>query len=539
MRSKSFTFALAASLGVFGSAGRPCLADGNGLDRSSDLLIPADGAQAPRSPQQKRADEYLAKAQAELEAGHFDTARRLAKEAAKMDVTFGLFDMRPEHLLAEIDRRERSPHPFNRVVGNRKVGAPRSLNSAVQSTSAGRMIRSSSSDNLKAQAIGLLDKGLLALEQKRFDDADRLARSASEMGVVWNQGDYRPENLLADITAQRTGVVPANQRTKTVKDGAFQLVGASQSPGSASLSNPASPWDSTPHAFRGSESHEEVGMPWNDAAKPGALAPSTAGRSAEVSADAQKLLEEAGQDLQAGRKEAARQRIARAYELMASTESLANAHNRSVPATWPSPLSTASASISSVKSNAESRSHARIDAPDDEVFLPLHDPYLGDQPLHTQKGTATELRLREATPPSTPIGSNDLPTATSPPRANSQVRQAVYNDNSRIPKGPERGDASQSVIATAGYASRSPSQSSDMAATNSAKPVAHAHDSSLLTHGEDFKPAKVAPPIAVQGRYAVPGRVPGATPSDPHRRPTPDGERPGFFRRMWGAMTGD
>ena len=52
--------------------------------------------------ERRRALELMRQATAELQANHLDAARRLAMQAAKLHATYSLFDVRPEHVLAEI-----------------------------------------------------------------------------------------------------------------------------------------------------------------------------------------------------------------------------------------------------------------------------------------------------------------------------------------------------------------------------------------------------------------------------------------------------
>ena len=43
----------------------------------------------------------------------------------------------------------------------------------------------------------------MALDQKRFDEAENFARQAAQLPVNWDRFDYRPENLLEDIRRER------------------------------------------------------------------------------------------------------------------------------------------------------------------------------------------------------------------------------------------------------------------------------------------------------------------------------------------------
>ena len=72
----------------------------------------------------------------------------------------------------------------------------------------------------KARAIELLDRGLLALDEKRFDDAEQFARQAAQLHVAWDKYDYRPENLLDEIRRQRPSVA-SRASVRPAADSAF------------------------------------------------------------------------------------------------------------------------------------------------------------------------------------------------------------------------------------------------------------------------------------------------------------------------------
>ncbi len=56
----------------------------------------------------RRALLLLRQATAEMQANRLDAARSLAKQAADLKATYSLFDVRPKHVFAEIERRERA-----------------------------------------------------------------------------------------------------------------------------------------------------------------------------------------------------------------------------------------------------------------------------------------------------------------------------------------------------------------------------------------------------------------------------------------------
>src|SRR5580704_14069922 len=80
---------------------------------SSDALGFADdggptGYELEGAEVRRRALLLLRQATVEMQANRWDAARSLAKQAANLNATYSLFDVRPEHVFAEIERKERS-----------------------------------------------------------------------------------------------------------------------------------------------------------------------------------------------------------------------------------------------------------------------------------------------------------------------------------------------------------------------------------------------------------------------------------------------
>lgn len=265
MRSKWLTLVFVGSLGLMGTL---WWASGGASRAADDDRAPQLGDNDLR----RQANELLRRANAELQANRFDAARRLAQQAADLHATFSLFDVRPEHVLAEIERRERSgdgpasppPAPRGESQSPQPLAepAPRPVQPPKSTTvadspfaltdpftrpkswmpSAASPVDSPATDNepspatqkvpvaqstppppraralaaptheqqLKARAVTMLDRGLQALDEHRLDDAERYARAALSLHAQFDKLEYKPEYLITEI-----GIARARQRLET------------------------------------------------------------------------------------------------------------------------------------------------------------------------------------------------------------------------------------------------------------------------------------------------------------------------------------
>ena len=188
---KWHTLLVVGSLGIFAGA-RNMMAD----DNMSAAWQPATGLTPAAASanvsfagkvtdSQRQAQELVRQALVEMDANRFASARQLARRAAAMDAGGGKSGIRPDQLLAEIDRREREA-----------AAIPRGQ---------------SRGHSYKAQAIELLDHGLTALEEKRYEDAEQFARQASQLPATWDKYDYRPQDLLQEIRKSRPQASTASE----------------------------------------------------------------------------------------------------------------------------------------------------------------------------------------------------------------------------------------------------------------------------------------------------------------------------------------
>ena len=128
-----------------------------------------------------QAQELVALARECLDKGQLDEARAFAMEAQKLEVSPGLLDEHPEHVLAEIERRTKSVL----ISGNRKKVVPAASSNEGQAS--------------HDEALGLLREAQQALRSGNLKVAKQKATQASELDVAYAIFDDRPDLVLQEI----------------------------------------------------------------------------------------------------------------------------------------------------------------------------------------------------------------------------------------------------------------------------------------------------------------------------------------------------
>ena len=292
MRSKWHTLAVIGSLGFF--APWNAVADDTSPTNWTD---PSAARSAARSSAAARTgtgateshrivDELVRQALIELDANRFDTAHRLAQRAAAISAATGIVSTRPEQLISEIDRKQQRSNVVVPTAARRAEAAPRSERSH------------------KAEAIQLLDHGIMALDRKRFDEAENFARQAAQLPVNWDRFDYRPENLLEDIRRERPALANAAPAIPP-GDAPFNARP------SATSANPVTAWSGQPPLAATPASYQTASY---QTAVPSVAQAPVAGANANAGSrtSAEMLLLQAMDDLRAGNDEMARHRLEQA-----------------------------------------------------------------------------------------------------------------------------------------------------------------------------------------------------------------------------------
>ena len=161
--------------------------------KPSEVAVPADADPATRKA---IADRLLAEARDHVAAGNLEAARQRAKQAADMQVAYSVYDLRPEHVLAEVERRTPAAPagPSDELIANLNgFEAPKST---VQSPPV-QAAPESKSDKARAEELLSFARG--ALQRGDVTEARQLALEASRLDVTYSLIDDRPELVLAAI----------------------------------------------------------------------------------------------------------------------------------------------------------------------------------------------------------------------------------------------------------------------------------------------------------------------------------------------------
>lgn len=157
---------------------------------------PAPATTAPTSNDVKmQAKQLLVQAREALKEGQIEEARRLAVEADGLKVTYGVFDDRPEIILADIAR-----------VATRAPGA-----NVAEASPANK---SSTPASRKAEAAKLLADARQLMDQGQLEEAKAKAEAADKLNVAFDVfADDRPDLVLAAIAKATTGNIASRKPT--------------------------------------------------------------------------------------------------------------------------------------------------------------------------------------------------------------------------------------------------------------------------------------------------------------------------------------
>jgi hypothetical protein len=466
----------------------------------------------------------------EMEAKRFDTARRLARRAAAIGVSAGVVGVHPEQVLAEIDRRERAAQVVIPTVSSAQMLSA-SVSSPAAAPASGETRR-----NAKVHAIELLDQGLLALDQKRFDEAEQCAHKAADLQVMWGQYDYRPENLLVDILRERTSAAnPTGGQpvTSSAFDARHGVPRETQATTEGTDRNPLSQANSVQPYQAGSS------VPQTATQIPSQIPAATPAGSNR--APAQSLLEQAMDDLRAGRNELARQRLEQAMNSlpgnsqappMASFGSYSAAANRPVGLS-PSGINPAAAYPTASPQvffpiRRDQQNVVPAASTSDVALKPMHDPYLGDEPTTTDKLGPAAQSMRESMPTGAPISQAFLTKGVPDP----SIQRTAYDSDTprpalvpRVQTNPETPSLNPQI----GWLEK---MSTPMPPMGMPAPT-----TSQMPSQRGYNGAPIAPPASADTQWPA-GRIPAQQP-DPAIANSPDQPKPGFFQKIWGAISGD
>jgi type II secretory pathway component GspD/PulD (secretin) len=169
------------------------------IERSTGTKILPRKSQKQRAnstttdPSHAQALQLIRLGRVDLQAGRFDAARKKALQAKQLNVVFGMFEDRPDTLLADVARAERaapataSSDPFAPATKE----ADNSFGNSQKGT------HNSAADAQRAQE--LLRLARLDLKAGKLEAARRKADQAGKFNIAYSPFDDRPELVLESI----------------------------------------------------------------------------------------------------------------------------------------------------------------------------------------------------------------------------------------------------------------------------------------------------------------------------------------------------
>ncbi|HET6323915.1 MAG TPA: hypothetical protein VFG04_04375 [Planctomycetaceae bacterium] len=568
MKSKWLTLLGVSSLGLTVWLCRPS-ADG-ALAADTDATASDLGS----ADERRRALDLLRQATVELQANRLDEARRLAKQAASLNATYSLFDVRPEHVLAEIERKERAGgvyaktptpvpehhQPESQVVPTQKpvsalVAAagepsdPFAPPKAAEVPKAGK--ESTVSDGSKvpepqkaSDAAGLPSR-MFPFEQAAAEQAsppehiasppasDRLKARAIEALDRGLQALDEQRLDDADRYARAALALHASFGKLEYKpEYLITEIGIAR----ARLRLDAATSQSASQSQRPTTSAERPAQrpaaPAPLAAAPAVAQPHAAAQASAITGGAassheraERLLQEALADLHAGRDEMARARIegalgvihpgiSRPLPMFPATDPATVAMPSPTPRQDPPQRAMPRAGLPSYVPDPRFEEH-------DAALKPIHDPYFGDEP---RKRTAAEDSLRETLPSDVPM-STSLSLNRPLPRMTDEVPHSTANV-SNVAYAPAGVSPPQSTVAPQSQSARVRWPESD--------PAPAAAQTAAAPSAQNAAPGQPDPRSPSSPRYSFAPVTMKSWKPDP-----PEEEQPGYFRRLWNALVGD
>ncbi|WP_197439612.1 hypothetical protein [Calycomorphotria hydatis] len=158
------------------------------------FINPADSEAGKNSRDQ--AVELLKQARIALKDGRAEEARAMAIKASRMNTSWGLFEDRPEHVIAEVSRQTKTDTIVSSEVIAKGVGG----------------------DQATRQAKQLLKDAKKAIGDGHFAEANTKIQQASKLPAVYGLFDERPELVQKELELAMAG--PAQSDVKIAKNDA-------------------------------------------------------------------------------------------------------------------------------------------------------------------------------------------------------------------------------------------------------------------------------------------------------------------------------
>ncbi|HEY4260710.1 MAG TPA: hypothetical protein VGM98_11145, partial [Schlesneria sp.] len=145
----------------------------------------------------EQAEALIVQARKDFKAGNYDEARRRALAADELEVTFDVFDDRPELVLNDIDRAT-STQTFANATQPKKAASQE-----VAAQDGAARGNAKPADGKKQQANRLLEMARQDIANGNLDAAQAKVEQAAEMNVAYKLFEDMPEVVMNEIAARR------------------------------------------------------------------------------------------------------------------------------------------------------------------------------------------------------------------------------------------------------------------------------------------------------------------------------------------------
>jgi general secretion pathway protein D len=178
---------------------------------------PTKATTAAGSPEvKKQAKDLLAQARAALTEGRMDDARQLARDAESLKATYGLFDDRPEIVLADVARAT--------ARGDGKATA------ITEAPLFGQDVATKADEEditltPQQKAARLLQDARQLMDAGQYDEARIKAEQAGQINIAYGVFSDRPDVILGEIAQAQAGNVSAKTPTANVQTADVQFTG--------------------------------------------------------------------------------------------------------------------------------------------------------------------------------------------------------------------------------------------------------------------------------------------------------------------------
>ncbi len=168
------------------------------------LLNPGSGDTMSAASRKKYATLLLSQAQQAFEQGDIMAAAQKTQEAAKLEVVYSPFEITPEQMMVEIERKGKMNPAFAQapIVAKPAASQPNPFAQPVNVTASGHPTATMTPNDAQDQAKKLLASAQKMIELGRFEEARTLALQARTIPAEYSLWDVRPEHILSEIERQ-------------------------------------------------------------------------------------------------------------------------------------------------------------------------------------------------------------------------------------------------------------------------------------------------------------------------------------------------